>query len=97
MVLNKEQSQIFLDAYMSRYSQEWETSLQCSNRIINEWIVSTEEEELSWFTNTLREILWKQANKLYKKREQWNETMLTKCVNSLRLNYWPKILTSNTN
>lgn len=91
MELTNKQSEQFISFYMNRYAKEWETTLQCSTRLIEEWVMANKDDEYNTWKEFFTTLLWKKANSVYKYRTHWPETVLSKVLNSLRLNYWPKI------
>lgn len=83
MELTKKQSDMFIQFYKNRY---WDTK---EIPTINE---SSEKNEILIWKSFLSNILWSKANKIYKIRSRWRETVLEKVFNSLWMNYWPRIL-----
>ena len=97
MELTKQQSAQFITFYMNRYAKEWETTLECSTRLIEEWIYAVQSVEYKAREDFFRKILWKKADDIYKVRQYWPETVLHKVMWSMWLNYWPKFIRSFTN
>ena len=94
-MLNKKQSQQFLDAYTDRYGIEWMSTEERSEIVIHKWIEAEPHVEYQFFVDLCKKILGKKAKKTYKQRAWWRETNLHKLVNSLWLNYWPRCLDKN--
>ena len=92
MELTQKKSKQFLERYMDRYANEWESSIECSTRIIEEWIVADEEVEEKAWRDFFRTMLWEKADDIYKMRWDRPETVLEKVMSSMYLNYWPKCL-----
>lgn len=83
MELTNRQSDMFIKFYKNRY---WDT------KELPTILESSEENEILIWKWYLSFILWKQANKIYKHRSRWKETVLEKVFNSLWLDYWPRVL-----
>ena len=80
MRLTREQSERFVDRYKNRYKEiDW---LPVAN---DELFEIYERKEF------LKELLGKQANRIYKVRPRGKETVLEKVFNNLWLHYWPVI------
>lgn len=85
--MTKKQEKAFIKFYMERYAKPWETTQECIDRLITEWIQADEEIEYSVWIEAIRAILWNNANKSYR----WN-TVSEKLCSVLWLNYWPKFI-----
>lgn len=93
MQLTKEQSQAFINFYFERYRMPWEYLKDTNERLLNIWIWAEyeKEEELAW-KEAINKILWAKANKLYKMRSYWKQTIWEKVFGDLWLNYAPKFI-----
>jgi len=67
--------------YMKRYAKEWESPQECSERIVNEWIVANPKEEQARFIDIMKEIFPKRSVKLAE--STWRR---------LYFDNWPKCL-----
>lgn len=94
-MLDKKQTDKFVEMYMDRYAIEWETTQECSQRVIHEWIEWYDiSKEMEFFYKDIPyAILWeKQAKSIYKKRMTHNQTRADKVWWELWLWYWPKFI-----
>jgi len=92
MELTNIKEQEFIDSYMNRYALPWETSIECSERIVNKWIEANPSDEFAFFKSTLKKLLWSRAWATYKMRDYWVQTVLDKFTGELWLNYGPRCL-----
>lgn len=84
-MLTKKQSQAFVDWYKLYYGDL---------KDLPEIHPSEQQSEEDTRLKVLKDILWKDAKKIYKIRKRWKETVLDKVFSSLWLNYWPRVVAS---
>jgi len=87
-MLSTKQQQQFIERYKGKY---WDTSEALP--VIPKGQEAIEQEEWKTF---LRELLGTKASQTYKHRARGKESNLEKAFNSLRLNYWPVLITNKT-
>jgi hypothetical protein len=85
MTLSEKSSKMFVEWYKNRYKW-YDTPIEYTSQEMI-WI-SEEEDRMEW-EKFLRTII-PDPDKVYKQRPRWAEKNITKVLNSLRLNYWPK-------